>query len=489
MSLFNKLLRKAKASQKTINRAGGEAFVQSPKMQLASLLLTSFAQDQTYRKAEDAFKELSVLLTKVDPKFAAQAAIFARNEYGMRSITHVLAGELAAYASGKDWAKEFYRQIVRRPDDMLEIAAYYKSKGGTNLPNAMKKGFAQAFDKFNAYQIAKYRGESKAIKLIDMVNMVHPQPTQANAKALQELVDGTLKNTETWETMLTQAGQNASNKIEKDKLKLRAWSELLREGKLGYFALVRNLRNISELNDSKLVNIACRQLVDENRIKKSLVLPFRLIVAWKQLNSNDRHARKMRNALEDAIDIACDNVPNLENTLVVVDNSGSMAQKVSNSQHMLCNEMGAAFAMILAKKCNADIIEFGNTARYINYNLRDSVMDFSSKFAGNNKVGHGTDFHSIFKCANKSYDRIVIFSDMQGWIGYTNPTTALNTYKAKTGANPFIYSFDLAGYGSLQFPENKVFGLAGFSEKTFDLMSVLETDRNALVNKIEAVEL
>jgi len=450
MSLFNKLLRKAKVAKKITNRAGGEAFLQSPKMQLVSLLLTSFAQDQTYRKAEDVFKELAHLLTKVDPKFAAQAAIFARNEYGMRSITHVLAGELAAYASGKDWAKEFYRQIVRRPDDMLEIAAYYKSKGGTNLPNAMKKGFAQAFDKFNAYQIAKYRGESKAIKLIDIVNMVHPQPTQANAKALQELVDGTLKNTETWESMLTKAGQNASNEIEKQKLKLRAWSELLREEKLGYFALVRNLRNISELNDSKLVNIACRQLVDENRIKKSLVLPFRLIVAWKQLNSNDRHSRKMRNALEDAIDIACNNVP---------------------------------------KKCNADIIEFGNLARYINYNLRDSVMDFASKFAGNNQVGHGTDFHSIFKRANKSYDRIVIFSDMQGWVGYTNPTTALNAYKEKTGANPFIYSFDLAGYGSLQFPENKVFGLAGFSEKAFDLISVLETDSNALVNKIAAVEL
>jgi 60 kDa SS-A/Ro ribonucleoprotein len=245
------------------------------------------------------------------------------------------------------------------------------------------------------------------------------------------------------------------------------------------------------INRVTYLNIACRQLVDENRIKKSLVLPFRLIVAWKQLNSNDRHVRKMRNALEDAIDIACNNVPDLENTLVVVDNSVRllMAQQVSNSKHMLCNEMGADFAMILAKRCNADIIEFGNLARYINYNLRDSVMDFSSKFAGNNKLGHGTGFHSIFNRANKLYDRIVIFSDMQGWVGHTNPTTSLNAYKAKTGANPFIYSFDLAGYGSLQFPENKVFGLAGFSEKAFDLMSVLEIDRNALVNKIAAIEL
>ena len=60
---------------------------------------------------------------------------------------------------------------------------------------------------------------------------------------------------------------------------------------------------------------------------------------------------------------------------------------------------------------------------------------------------------------------------MQGWIGYHNPSNACNIYKAKTGANPFIYSFDLAGYGTLQFPEHQVFCLAGFSEKVFDLIT------------------
>ena len=85
----------------------------------------------------------------MDPLFAAKAAVFARREYGMRSITHVLAGHLAKHSAGQEWAKEFYNQIIRRPDDMLEITAYYKAKGGNNLPNAMKKGFARAFDKFD----------------------------------------------------------------------------------------------------------------------------------------------------------------------------------------------------------------------------------------------------------------------------------------------------------------------------------------------------
>lgn len=42
---------------------------------------------------------------------------------------------------------------------------------------------------------------------------------------------------------------------------------------------------------------------------------------------------------------------------------------------------------------------------------------------------------------------------------------------------------------SLQFPEDKVFALAGFSEKVFDLMALLETDRLALVREIEKISL
>ncbi|MEO1263093.1 MAG: TROVE domain-containing protein [Bacteroidota bacterium] len=486
MSIFNfKIKRKDK---NTINRAGGQAFKQSPEMELISLLLTSFAQDQYYRKAEDTFKDLVKALKKINPLFAAKAAVYARTEFGMRSITHVLAVELAAYVAGQPWAKGFYNKIVKRPDDMLEIAAYFKTQGGKGLPNAMKKGFAKAFDKFDGYQIAKHRGEDKSIKLIDLVNLIHPVPTQKNAQALQALVDGTLRNSQTWESQLTQAGQAAKSEKDKVRLKAEVWKNLLRENKLGYFALVRNLRNILQ-QAPNMTHTVCQQLTDRERIKKSLVLPFRLLVAYKQLNGTDANMRKVRNALERAINIACDNVPYLENTLVVVDNSGSMASNVANSPHVKCNEVGAMFGMVLAKRCNADILEFGNHARFIGYDLNESVISFSKSFEKNNKVGHGTNFHSIFKTAKKRYDRIVIFSDMQGWIGHYSPKKAYENYKQKTGADPFIYSFDLRGYGSLQFPERKVLTLAGFSEKVFDLMKIVEKDKRALVRAVEAIEL
>jgi hypothetical protein len=52
-----------------------------------------------------------------------------------------------------------------------------------------------------------------------------------------------------------------------------------------------------------------------------------------------------------------------------------------------------------------------------------------------------------------------------------------------------VFSFDLAGYGTLQFPERNVFCLAGFPEKALQTMRFLKEDKSALLREIEAVEL
>ncbi|TXF91460.1 TROVE domain-containing protein [Neolewinella aurantiaca] len=487
MSRFN-IFSKAKSAPDTINRAGGEAYRTSAEYRLASLMLTSFVTDQFYRDANGALGELMGLIAKVEPGFAARAAIYARKEYGMRTITHAAAALLSKRLSGHPDAKAFYDQIVVRPDDMLEIRAALKLIGERKLTNAMKKGFAAAFDRFDGYQIAKYRADNKDIKLVDMVNLVHPVPTQRNAAALQALVDGTLTNTETWEAKLSAAGAEATSDKDKAKRKASAWADLLRENKLGYFALLRNLRNIIA-QAPKLVPLACEQLVDEKRLRGSKVLPFRLLTAYKQFAGTDRNERKVLDAIERAADLACANMPQLDNTLVVIDNSGSMACGVAGSHHVKCNETGALFGFALAKRSGADLMEFGTSARMIPYRNSQTALDFAMNFEKNNKVGHGTDFKAIFGAAKRKYDRIVIFSDMQGWKGGHCPKDAFSAYRKRTGADPFLYSVDLAGYGSLQFPEDKVATMAGFSEKIFEIMAMAETDSLALINRVRAVEL
>ncbi|HEY6437535.1 MAG TPA: TROVE domain-containing protein [Ignavibacteriaceae bacterium] len=463
---------------KTTNLAGGQAYSQSPELELVSILLTSFANDQFYRSANDTFETLKTLIAKCDKKLVAQAAVYARTKFGMRSISHVVASELGKYISGQKWAKDFYNAVIYRPDDMLEIISYHIGKK-EKLPASMKKGLAKAFDKFDKYALAKYRGEGKDFSLVDVVNIIHPKPTEKNKEALAALVKGELKSFDTWETELTKAGQVAETEEQKDDLKKDAWEKLIKEKKIGYFALLRNLRNIIE-QAPEVVPQALELLVNENLIKKSLVLPFRFTTAYEEIAKLNSGAQ-VRNtlvALNKAVDISVSNVPKFDgDTLVVLDESGSMSGKPA--------QIGSLFAAVLVKSNNADLITFSDRARYQNVNPMDSTITITKgiKFSSG-----GTNFHSIFQTANKKYDRIVILSDMQGWIGHDTPKAAYNQYKQATGANPFIYSFDLNSYGSMQFPEQNVFALAGFSEKVFDIMKLMEQDKKALISEIKKIE-
>ena len=78
---------------------------------------------------------------------------------------------------------------------------------------------------------------------------------------------------------------------------------------------------------------------------------------------------------------------------------------------------------------------------------------------------------------------------MQSRVGDHSPKDALAKYRKRTGADPFVYSIDLAGYGTLQFPEPKVATLAGFSDKLFDTMRMAEENPQGLIDRIKAIEL
>lgn len=491
MSKFNE---KRKAEM-TVNNAGGEAYKQTPELELVTILLNSFVSDDYYRTAGDQMKSLTSVLEKVNPEFAAKAAVYARNEFGMRSITHVLAGEICQYASGKPWGKAFYNAVVRRPDDMTEIVSYYFGKEGTGtaLPNALKKGFKSAFSKFDEYQLAKYRADKKDVSMVDVVRLVRPNPTDKNAEALKKLVEGTLKSKGTFETELTKAGQNAKTAEEKAANKAKAWSDLVMSGKIGQMALLKNMRNIVNDASDEVLDKACELLTKESRIRKSLILPFRYYTAFGEIKSmTGSKAKKVQVALSKALDISCANVPKFDGeTLVVIDLSGSMDAPVAGGKTK-SNEIAALFGAMMAKANNADVMSFGNYAKYLPVNVNDSVLGMAeyivntnSGWGGDLHVGHGTNFKSIFETANRKYNRVFIFSDMQAWIGYNTPKAEWTAYKKKYGASDLkTYTFNLAAHGTMQFPERNVFALRGFSEKIFDVIDNLEIDKRALVKTI-----
>lgn len=84
---------------------------------------------------------------------------------------------------------------------------------------------------------------------------------------------------------------------------------------------------------------------------------------------------------------------------------------------------------------------------------------------------------------------MIILSDMQGWMVHQAPVDTFRHWKERHRCDPKVFSFDLNGYGSLQFPERQVCCLAGFSEKTLETLKLLDADPSALIRVIEAVEL
>jgi hypothetical protein len=458
----------------TTNFDGGRAFTQTAKLELASVLVTTFLEDEFYRTEKETVKRIRELMGKVEPKFSAKAALFARNTYGMRSVSHLVAGEVAKTVKGEPWTKRFYSKVARRPDDVLETLGYYLSTYGRPVPNSLKKGLGDALGRFDEYQLAKYRRDHATFKLVDAVNLVRPKATPP----LTKLVRGELAPAQTWETKLTQAGE-ANTAEQAAAAKSEAWAQLVNERKLGYLALLRNVRNILT-HAPEVVDELCKQLVNEEAVRRSLVFPFQFLSAIDVLEQgNLAGADRVMAALNDAIDLSLANVPKFEGrTLVALDSSGSMVGRPQ--------AIGSLFAAVLVKASGADLMVFSDDASYVTLNRRDSTLTAAKSIPF---AQGGTNFNAIFQHANRAYDRIIILSDMQGWIGGGAPVTPFADYQKRYEVASRVFSFDLKGYGTLQFPQELVFCLAGWSERVFDIMQKLDRDPDALVREVEAVSL
>lgn len=479
---------KRKASDPdTLNLAGGQAHVMTPKLEYASALLTTFTTDTFYKSAGDQVTRIAELTQKLeDPLFAAKAAVYTRKQNGLRSVSHIVAGELSQRVDvkGAPWLRKFYRSVVQRPDDITETLAYLKTRGNPELrklSNAMKRGFGEALSSFDAYQLAKYLRSDRDPNLIDAVNLIHPKSTPA----LSALMTGTLQPAETWETKLSMAGQQAAkaglSEQEKAELKGQAWGELLSARKLGYLACLRNLRNIADQAPESFP-LALAFLTDARQVEKSMVLPFQIFTAAEALAGSKADSNAAKKALDKAMELSLKNVPTFEGkTLIAVDVSGSMRGRPVR--------IAALFAAVLFKSQEkADVMLFDTKTQYLRLHPGDSLTTLTRSIE-EAATGGGTDFHIIFQNAKKAYDRIVILSDMQAWVGQHTPAADLVAYKRKFGCDPRIFSFDLRGHGTLQFPESKVFALAGFTDAVLGTMKNLERDPAALVHEIEQVVL
>ena len=514
-----------RATTKMVNHQGGNSYKISPKLELISILAAGFGNTY-YEKLTDReirFKDLVNEISKTDAEFVAKAMVYARSVIGQRTATHFGAVALTPSLSGMELGKRFFSKrnrkvnkggIIYRLDDMLEIVACYQHfNPGKPLPASMKKGFKLALEKADTYELAKYQGKGKSVSLVDVVNLVHPHPTAEMTETFKALMSGDLKQFNTVEDKNTSAGQEVAKKVKEGKItkaeaeveltqsKKENFAELVDTKKIGYLALLRNLRNII-INDASadMIGKVSNLLTDETFIRKSLVFPHQIDIAMEVLVTDKvKVPTKLLQALNSAYELSIPNLAELfpsGKTAVVIDTSGSMFGGYSGmkmngkSINKSPIQKAALIGATLAKGIDADFFQFGRTCEKINYNPIDSYNTIKKyALSQEGRVGHDTRFNEIFKTLNSGgYDRIFIVSDLQG--GDTIIGNSEYSNYVTTNGKPMIYTIDLCGYGSTMFKQDKnLVQLFGYGSDIYEMAKKVEIDPKALLKEIEAIEI
>ena len=228
-----------KAKLTVINHEGALAYKMSPEMELYSAVATTMLNDLTYETTDERIKRILSLMPLVNPRFIAKLAIYARKEMNLRTAPVLLSTALAGFHNGDNLASRTIRQIVQRPDEIMEVLACYQAlnyrtevKKLNRVSKQIQKGLAEAFNRFDEYQFAKYNRDAD-VKLRDALFLVHPKPKDADQQVLfNKIASKELTVPYTWETELSALGQKEyANAAAKNAAVTAKWEELIDSGK------------------------------------------------------------------------------------------------------------------------------------------------------------------------------------------------------------------------------------------------------------------
>ncbi|MGZ4007008.1 MAG: TROVE domain-containing protein, partial [Mucilaginibacter sp.] len=455
---------------------------------------------------------------------------YARTKMYMRSVPLVLVTELAKLHSGDNLVARATDAVIGRADEITELLACYEllnkrtgPKKLNRLSKQMQKGLTSAFNRFDEYQFAKYNRDG-AIKLRDALFLVHPKAKDELQQVLfNKIVNGTLQTPYTWETELSALGQINFDSEEAKATAFRdKWEQLIDSGKLGYMALLRNLRNIQEAGVSYAhFQKVCATLADPALVAKAKQFPFRYLAAYRELinpvasvpaqsvikkltalmqGQNKGYTGELLDALEKAVQASAANIKGFDcNTRVLLacDVSGSMQTPISAKSKVLLYDIGLMLAMLLQSRCkNVEVGMFGNYWKTIavpRSNILGNVQEFYKR---EGEVGYATNGYLVIKdllSRKVKMDKVMLFTDCQ--LYNTSSTTGDHIhalwlrYKTEVAPDAKLYLFDLKGYGQapMQILRNDVYLVAGWSDKVFEVLAALENGSSALdaINNIE----
>lgn len=526
-------------AEDTVNRQGFAAYSLSDELRLIAMLNTCKLESQYYRSENETLKELRDLIERLcisgDAYFVCQAIVWSRcMGEGMRDINNIAAAIVAPFISGTDYAKRFYGAFdkkkkqggcVYRLDDMMSIKDVYDSLCNSTLTNAMKKGFATVLEKSDTYTLAKYRKVT-----VDMSNLVHPNPNNSNAyikvtadsgeeiemKTLDAILKGITVSADTWEVAQSEAGQEVAKAVREGKLskdeaekvlteaKNENWCALLKEGRLGILAALRNIRNIMIGGDDEVMELLCTLISNGEKIVAGKIMPYQIDTAYQIVQDEfkqHKHFHKISQALLKGYEKS---VPNLKDALpgltcVALDCSGSMYSDCTvagakGSRRISASALDKAclIAATVALATGADIIRFGSSASYYEYDKNMTVFALAKDLKtdmGGTCIGSTFD---LMRREKRKYDRIILLSDNEcnqstDWYGRNWVSDSYKKYVHDV-CSPYVYCIDFCAYGTVPVKnDGKVNYYFGYGYAMFNDIASKEFNPSAHIDKVKAV--
>lgn len=507
MAKFNSL-----AQLETVknNYEDGEAYLLSDEMELYSAVVTSTLSNKFYETASEQIERISELVGKCNPVFVAQLAVYARQQMNLRSIPLFLVVELAKVHSGDNLVSKTIEKVVMRADEIMELLICYQwrnPKKGVKklsaLSHQVQTGLRNVFNRFDEYQFAKYNRDNLEVKLRDALFIVHPKAKDEAQQALfDKIVSKSLDTPYTWETELSALGQQ-EYETEEDKNEgvKSKWEELIESGKLGYMALLRNLRNILDADvDAEIVKDVAERIGNPYEVARSRQFPFRYLSAYRELRSNHNgNTHVVMGALEEACLATAQNIAGFDQdtrVLLACDVSGSMYSPISARSSVKNYDVGLVLAMLLKNRCENVITGiFGDTWKVINMPSKGILANVECMYRCEGEVGYSTNGYKVIeylRTQNIKMDKVMMFTDCQMWNSYGNGDTIQSEWKKykRMYPNAKLYLFDLAGYGQspVTIIDNDVTLIAGWSDKVFDMLSAIENGSGA-IEEIKKIKL
>lgn len=417
---------------------GAEAVALTPFQRLErSVMACMLWEDSFYEDGISIAERIQSLVPRCPSGEVTELAVRARSQGNLRHAPLLLMRELARHPERPKIAGAL-ADTIQRADELSEFLELYWSDGREPLSGQVKRGLAEAMRKFDAYQLAKYNRKGR-VRLRDVLFMVHAKPKdEAQALIWRQLADDTLPPPDTWEVALS-AGAD----------KKETFTRLLRERRLGYLALLRNLRGMTEAGvDESLITDAITQGAAASR-----ALPFRFIAAARAVPA-------LEPVLEKAMLTVTEGMARLPGkTAVVVDVSGSMDWALSKRADLTRMDAAAALAVLVTAIAEDSVVfTFSNEVVKLPPRRGMALVDAVRHSQPHGGTMLGSALREVF--GRGSYDRVIVITDEQSAEEIPNPPCTgymINVASYKNGV----------GYGAWMH-------IDGFSESIVRYVQSLE---------------